>query len=65
MQNHAVVKLGCQLSDDMSKLHRSYPQMQAFQHAVSLVNLPGPWRLQQELGAVTVNLANTRLDMCM
>ena len=59
------MKLGCQLSDDMSKLHRSYPQMQAFQHAVSLVNLPGPWLLQQELGAVKVKLADMCLDMCM
>ena len=47
MQSSTVIKLGCQVSDDVSKLHKSYPQMQAFLHAVSLLNVPGPWSLHR------------------
>ena len=43
MQDSGIVKLGCQLSDDMSKLNRSYPHMQAFQHATALLNVPRLW----------------------
>ena len=48
LQSSSVVKLGCRLSDDMSKLHRSYPGMQAFQQALALLDLTGPWSLYMQ-----------------
>ena len=48
LQSSSVVKLGCRLSDDVSKLHRSYPGMQAFQQALALLDLTGPWSLYMQ-----------------
>ena len=48
LQSSSVVKLGCRLSDDVSKLHRSYPGMQAFQQAEALLDLTGPWSLYMQ-----------------
>lgn len=59
MQNSAIIKLGCQLSGDMSKLHRSYPQMQAFQHASALLDIPGPWNVHQQLSSKKVSTFKT------
>ncbi|KAL0033286.1 hypothetical protein WJX77_001863 [Trebouxia sp. C0004] len=48
LQSSSIVKLGCRLSDDVSKLHRSYPGMQAFQQALALLDLTGPWSLYMQ-----------------
>lgn len=48
LQSSSITKLGCCLSDDVSKLHRSYPGMQAFQTAVALLDLTRPWSLYMQ-----------------
>ena len=45
LHSTAILKLGCRLSDDVTKLHRSYPDMLAFQKAEALLDLTGPWTL--------------------
>ena len=48
LQDSGIIKLGCRLSDDVSKLHKSYPDMQAFQQAEALLDLTGPWTLYMQ-----------------
>ena len=48
LQNAGIIKLGCRLSDDVTKLHRSYPDMQAFQGAVALLDLTSPWTMYMQ-----------------
>lgn len=45
LQDAGICKLGCRLSDDINQLHRSYPDMEAFQSAEALLDLTSPWTL--------------------
>lgn len=48
LQSSHITKLGCRLSDDLNKLHRSYPDMQAFKHGATLLDLTAPWTLYMQ-----------------
>ena len=48
LQNAGIIKLGCRLSDDVTKLHRSYQDMQAFRTAQALLDLTGPWTMYMQ-----------------
>lgn len=62
LQSSSIVKLGCRLSDDVSKLHRSYPGMQAFQQALALLDLTGPWSLYMQTYNSQVSLVTGLLQ---
>lgn len=48
LQNAGIIKLGCRLLDDVTKLYRSYPDMQAFREAQGLLDLTGPWTMYMQ-----------------
>ena len=63
LQNAGIIKLGCRLSDDVTKLHRSYPDMQAFREARALLDLTGPWTMYMQENNDRVWLRAEFLDM--
>lgn len=63
LQNAGIIKLGCRLSDDVTKLHRSYPDMQAFQEAVALLDLTGPWTMYMQENNDQVRTGLSFLDL--
>ncbi len=62
LQSSSIVKLGCRLLDDVSKLHRSYPGMQAFQQALALLDVTGPWSLYMQTYNSQVSLVTGLLQ---
>ena len=48
LRDAGILKLGCRLSDDINQLHRSYPDMEAFQSAEALLDLTPAWTLYMQ-----------------